>query len=141
MSEANALMEEFCQLAEVPIHSAPRRTGRWTPPRDDWYKINVNGVVFKESSSCRMGIIIRNERGELLGAMSKKLEFPLGTLEVEAKAFEEGLQFAGDLGLMQVVLEGDAKVVTDALRRCCSLPISIKMIIDSIKGQKYNALV
>ena len=141
MSEANALVEEFCQLTEVPIHSAPLRTGRWTPPHDDWYKINVDGAVFKESSSCGIGIIIRNERGELMGAMSKMLEFPLGALEVEAKAFEEGLQLAADLGLRQVVLEGDAKVVTDVLRGCCSPPISIKMIIDGIKGQKYNALV
>ena len=141
VSEANALVEEFCLLAEVPIHPAPLRFGRWTPPRDDWYKINVDGAVFKESSSCGIGIIIRNERDELMGAMSKKLEFPLGALEVEARAFEEGLQLVGDLGLRQVVLEGDAKVVTDALKGCCSPPISIKMITDGIMGQKYNALV
>ena len=99
MSEANALVEEFCQHAEVPKQPAPPRTGRWTPPREEWYKVNVDGAVFKESSSCGIGIIIRNERGELMGAMSKKLDFPLGALEVEAKAFEEGLQFAGDLGI------------------------------------------
>ena len=99
MTEANALVEEFCQLAEVPKQLAPSRTGRWTPPRVEWYKVNVDGAVFKESSSCGIGIIIRNERGELMGAMSKKLDFPLRALEVEAKAFEEGLQFAGDLGM------------------------------------------
>ena len=101
----------------------------------------MDGAVFKDLGSCGIGIVIRNERGELMGVMSKKLDIPLGALEVEVKAFEEGLQFAGNLGLKHVELEGDAKGVTDALRGCSPPPISIKMIIEGIKGQKCNALV
>ena len=141
VTEANALVEEFCQHFEVPKQPAPLRTGRWTPPREEWYKVNVDGAVFKELGSCRIGIVIRNERGKLMGEMSKKLDIPLGALEVEAKAFEKGLQFVGDLGLKQVVLEGDTQGVTDALMGCSSPPISIKMIIEGIKGQKCNTLV
>ena len=141
VTEANALMEEFCQHFDVPKQPAPPRTGRWTPLREEWYKVNVDGAVFKESGSCGIGIVIRNERGELMEAMSKKLDIPLGALEVEAQAFEEGLQFTGDLGLKQVELEGDAQGVTDELMGCSSPPISIKMIIEGIKGQKCNALV
>ena len=140
VAEANALVEEFGLLPGVPLQSAPPSTRAWSPPRDEWYKINVDGAVFNESSSCGLGIVIRNGRGELMGAMCKKLEFPLGALEVEAKAFEEGLNLARDLGLRQVVLEGDAKAVTDVLRGYCSPPLSIKMITDGILGQKHNAL-
>lgn len=71
--------------------------------------------MFKESSSCGIGIVIKNERGQIMGAMSKKIDLPLGALKVEAKAFEGGISLVGDLGLKDIVLEGDAKVVTDAL--------------------------
>lgn len=106
----------------TPRQSAPLKTEVWTPPREGWYKVNVDGAVFKESGSCGIGIVIRNDRGLLMGAMSKKMNIPLGALEVEAKAFEEGILLAGDLGLKDIVLEGDGKVVTVALAGSCSPP-------------------
>ena len=63
--------------------------------------------MFKESDNCGIEIVIRNEIGEIMGAMSKRMDLPLGALEVEAKAFEEGMLLAGDLSLKQIVLEGD----------------------------------
>ena len=92
------------------------------PPSEGWYKVNVDGAGFKESGSCGIRIVIRNKRGQIMGAMSKRLDLQLGALEVEAKAFEEGMLLAWDLGLKQIVLEGDAQGVTDALTGCSSPP-------------------
>ena len=95
--------------------------------------------MFKESSSCGIGVVIRNDQGQIMGAMSKKLNLPLGAVEVEVKAFEEGLLLAGDLGLKQVILEGDAQIVTNALLGKCLPPISIQMII--IGARRWRQIV
>ena len=131
-SRCKALVEEFSEQLGAPKQPAPPRIERWIPLSEGWYKVNVNGTVFKESGSCGIGIVIRNERGEIMGAMSKRMDLPLGALEVEAKAFEEGMLLARDLGMKHIVLEGDVQGVTDALMGCSSPPTSIQMIIEGI---------
>lgn len=55
-----------------------------------------------------MGVVIKFEQGQLIGAMCKKIPFPFGALEVEARPAEEGIIFARDLGLREVIVEEDA---------------------------------
>lgn len=68
-----------------------------------------------------------------MGEMSKKLPLSLGALEVEAKVAEEGICLAKDLGLKDVVIKGDAKVVMSDLARSDTLSSSIQKIIEGTK--------
>ena len=55
------------------------------------------------------------KKGRVVAALSKKIHAPLGVVEAEAKAFEMGLQFAKDVGVRDLILEGGSLNVYRAL--------------------------
>ncbi|XP_065633571.1 uncharacterized protein LOC136069217 [Quercus suber] len=102
---------------------------KWNPLAMGWWKINVDGATFSELKSAGIGVLIRDEIGRVEVALCKKVEAPLGALEVEAKALEAGLLFARDVGLQDVVLEGDSINLVNALRGNCDPPAAVEPII------------
>ena len=68
-----------------------------------------------------------------MGALSRKLEQPLGALEVEAKAVEEGVQFARDLSLGKIVVESDSLVVVNSLHTPALTQSCIRKVIDGTR--------
>ena len=74
--------------------------------------------------------MIRNIKGQLMGALSKRIYLPLRALEVEAMAFEEGIQLAKDLSLSKIIIEGDAQQVVKASTDASPLPSSISKVVE-----------
>ena len=127
----NEFRQGFSPTPTIP-KQPPQFGSQWHPPDAGWYKVNVDAAVFKEAGSCGVGVVIRNEEGCLMGAMSKKLPFPLGPLEADARAMEEGIILARDLGFNEVIIEGDAKTIMDALANSDPqlIPSSIQKVIE-----------
>ncbi|KAL0010861.1 hypothetical protein SO802_005969 [Lithocarpus litseifolius] len=87
----------------------------WSPPLLTRYKIDMDGAVCKTQKSVGVGVLIRDEHGQVVEALSKKINGHLGTLEVVAKEVEAGLHFARDIGINDLIIEGDSLVVYNAL--------------------------
>ena len=130
----NEFRQGFSPTPAIP-KQPPRFGSQWCPLDTSWYKVNVDAAVFKEAGSYGVGVVIRIEEGCLMGAMSKKLPFPLGPLEAGARATEEGIVLARDLGFNEVIIEGDAKTVMDALANSDPqlIPSSIQKVIEGAK--------
>ena len=102
---------------------------RWSPPPPARYKMNLDGAIFKAQKSVGIGVLIHDEQGRVVVALSQKLNAPLGALEVEAKAVEVALQFARDVGISDFIMEVDSLIVYNALCGHSSPPSSVATII------------
>ena len=51
-----------------------------------------------------MEVVIRGHVGNFIVGISKKFQCLLGAVEVEAKAFESGLEFVKDMGIQDFFL-------------------------------------
>ena len=70
----------------------------------------VDGAVFAQHRAVGNGVIFRDDMGRVEAALSKRLDAPLGAVEAEAMAYETGLLFAKDIGVQEVVIEGDSLI-------------------------------
>ena len=76
---------------------------KWETPSFPFYKVNVDGVVFKgkkkKKKEVGVGVVIWDHVGNFIASLNKKFRCPLGAIEVEAKAFESSLEFAKYMGV------------------------------------------
>ena len=78
-------------------------------------------------------MVIRDSEGRLEATLSKKIPVPLDAAEAEAKAFEVGLLFAKEVGVRDVILEGDSMIVYNALCNYSPAPSSIAAVVQGIQ--------
>ena len=111
-------MDEFQVANEKPQTTRESTTKeiKWCPPQLGSYKVKVDGAVFTKQKQVGIRVVIRVSAGEVIVALSHKHARPLGALETEAKAMEVGIQFALDVGVRDLIFEGDALSICNALR-------------------------
>ena len=87
-----------------------------------------------ERGQCGIGVVVRNDKGQIMGALSKTLWYPLEALAAEAKVAETGIIFSWELGLREIILEGDSQIVMNAIASQDPGPIQIQQLVTSIKS-------
>lgn len=96
------------------------------------YNVKID-VVFKEQRCCGVRVVIRDDKGQMMGALCKKIDFPWGALEAKAKATETRIILASDLGLKDIVVEGDSQLVMNALKGSTIPTLPIQKIAEGSK--------
>ncbi|XP_042950087.1 uncharacterized protein LOC122282202 [Carya illinoinensis] len=84
---------------------------RWHPPPNDFLKLNIDGATFPEHSVARIGVVLRDQYGEVIVACSK-VEKEVSSAEfIEAVA----LLLCTQWGVPKITLETDCLVLVNAL--------------------------
>ncbi|KAL0004760.1 hypothetical protein SO802_012321 [Lithocarpus litseifolius] len=130
-------IDSFLEFQKAQTPAEPRiarpRT-RWFAPPNESFKINFDGAVFKDKDRAGIGVIIRDSRGLVMGSMSQVVPLPQTIVELEALAALKALEFAADLGLFNVILEGDSEILINALMDNSLSLASFGLLIQDIKA-------
>ncbi|XP_075663101.1 uncharacterized protein LOC142632611 [Castanea sativa] len=140
MRSSLRILEKFHAANEKPQPTTESITEeiKWCPPQRGSYKVNVDGAVFTKQKQVGIGVVIRDSAGDVIAALSHKISRPLGALETEAKAMEIGIQFALDVGVRDVVFEGDALSICNALRGVGEVLTFVQNVVASM-SQRVKA--
>ena len=86
----------------------------WKPPHSA-YKLNFDAAVFTGLDRSGFGAVIRNDKGEVMAAMSAKGSVVHCSEEAELLACRKAIEFALDAGFTELVIKRDNSNVMHAL--------------------------
>lgn len=95
----------------------------------------MDAAVFKNTKFVGIGVIVRDNAGAVLTALSTQLPLPLGPLEAKAQAMDVAISFAKDIGLQEFMFKSDCSVLIRALSDTSKIPISIENIVTGIHNK------
>ncbi|XP_075643888.1 uncharacterized protein LOC142615057 [Castanea sativa] len=128
----------FCDHAKELANEGPTITTirsqavKWVPSQAGRYKVNVDGAVFSKRKQVGVGVVIRDDVGQVVAVLSKKLDIPLGPLETKAKAMEIGVSFAMEVRVRDVTFEGDSQVICNAIHGLMEVTPSVQNVVSGI---------
>ncbi|KAF5471762.1 hypothetical protein F2P56_008532, partial [Juglans regia] len=109
------------------------RTLRWEKPRKGFVKANWDAAVERKQRKVGIGVVIRDEDGELLVAVEGQKFNTNQPAEAEAQALWKAMVICRDLRLEKVIFEGDAHVIVKAVNNASEDYSVYGSLIEGIK--------
>ena len=79
------------------------------------YKLNFNAAVFANREASGVGAVIRNEKREVMAALSAKGATVMDSEEAEVLVSQKALEFAVDASFSNLIIEGDNVTVMQTI--------------------------
>ena len=130
----DALLEFQPTHSAVPSPPSTHSQVKWEPPPTDWFKINFDGAVSQEMDEAGLGIIIRNDHGLIMTALTQVIPLLTSVEMVEVLVARRALIFALELSFDHIILEGDSNIAIRAMMCDSYSAASFGHILSDIKS-------
>ncbi|XP_075658667.1 uncharacterized protein LOC142628446 [Castanea sativa] len=88
--------------------------------------------MFEEINAAGVGVVARNDRGEVLAAMTERILIPDSVVVLETLAARRAVQFALEVGFLNAVFEGDSETSIKAIQHQAFLYCPVGHIVRAI---------
>ena len=106
---------------------------QWQPSPPNVYKLFFDDAVFSGLNRTGIGTIIRNDKGEVMAAMSAVGPSAKNSEEAELMACRRSLEFAVDAGFSSLIIEGDNANVIQAISSSLPNNSFLGCVVDDIR--------
>lgn len=134
-SLASNFLQEFLAAQEEeaqPVHM-PITQHQWKPPKQGYFKINFDAVVFKSLNLAGIGVIIRDWRGEATAALSLPIALASTVASLEALACRCAVMFVAEKDLQNLIFKRDSASMIKAISQESPILNSYTDVVDDIR--------
>ncbi|KAK9988416.1 hypothetical protein SO802_028655 [Lithocarpus litseifolius] len=136
VSWASNFKFEFQSMKEGSKAARPKENLKWVPrvpPPQGWFKINVDGAIFKETNEAGIGVVVRDSQGWVLAALSEKVKGVQDAGVIKALAIRRAIRFAIETSFSCVIIESDSLLVIKAIQDNAESTCDFRHIIEDVK--------
>jgi ribonuclease HI len=119
--------------AEPTVSSREEDVVKWCPPPTGCFKANWDAATSGDQKKTGVGVIIRDERGLVIAALSRTIFANFDPQTVEATTALHAVELCKDIGVQDNFLEGDAFTVVKAIAFRTSTWHNFGQIVDDIQ--------
>ena len=89
----------------------------WLPPPAGHYKLNFDAAMFSDPPFTGYGAVIHNENADVMASFSVHGSKAVDSSEAELLACRRAIQFAIEMGITDVVIEGDNAMIKGSIAK------------------------
>ncbi|XP_040994261.1 uncharacterized protein LOC121240796 [Juglans microcarpa x Juglans regia] len=88
----------------------------WKTPKGKWFKANFDGAINMEQQKMGMGIVVKDSKGEVIASLCGTQGSVTSPFIAEFNTLWRTMDLCSELGIQDVIIEGDAKVLINAIK-------------------------